>query len=241
MQGHLYRAALSWLLALAITGCASGDEGLAVEVSFEAGMPRSARDQAVRVEVYLVASCDALVEAAVFGTRPVEAIATASVIRDGRVGALGDGLAPGEYGLYAVAQDAECAVVAAGCDPVTIEQNGSGVLAVTVAAFPSEGCGSADLCNLDTGDCRTGAGGTGGEGGAGGVGGVVTSCTSQPEETLCTEGGTSGRCRSGACCTGCWDGSTCHSGDENVRCGAAGQPALPDLHVLDGHLQSREL
>jgi hypothetical protein len=133
--------------AVVVTGCGgSGPAGPSFEVSFES-MARSA--QAVRVEVYLVDSC----EDVTLGTRPVPAVESTYVRRD-KAGALGE-VEPGDYGLYGVAQDANCAVVAAGCAPVTIE-SAEDTLAVTLSSMQSGGC-SLDLdCSLDTGECIEG-------------------------------------------------------------------------------------
>jgi hypothetical protein len=89
------------------------------------------------------------------------------VLRGGEAGAFGDALANGEYGLYGVAQDADCAVVAAGCAPVTIT-DAQDTLAVTLRTFEGQGCSVDRFCSVETGDCLDGAGGTGGSGGAGG-------------------------------------------------------------------------
>jgi len=145
-----------------VTGCGgSGPAGPSFEVSFES-MARSA--QAVRVEVYLVDSC----EDVTLGTRPVPAVESTYVRRD-KAGALGE-VEPGDYGLYGVAQDANCAVVAAGCAPVTIE-SAEDTLAVTLSGMQSGGCPLDLDCSLDTGECIENTGGTGGFGGAGGMGG----------------------------------------------------------------------
>jgi hypothetical protein len=117
----------------------------------------------VRVEVYLVDSCANVT----LGTRPVPAVASTYVLRGGEAGAFGDALANGDYGLYGVAQDADCAVVAAGCAPVTIT-DAQDTLAVTLRTFEGQGCSVDRFCSVETGDCLDGAGGTGGSGGAGG-------------------------------------------------------------------------
>ena len=150
--------ALSYLIwaTVAVIGCGGSEPaGPSFEVSFES-MARSA--QAVRVEVYLVDSC----EDVTLGTRPVPAVASAYVRRD-KTGALGE-VDPGNYGLYGVAQDADCAVVAAGCAPVTIA-GAEDTVAVTLTGLQSEGCPIDLDCSLDTGECIDGAGGTGGAGG----------------------------------------------------------------------------
>ncbi len=123
-----------WAAAV-VTACAgSGPGGPSFEVSFDPATPRSARDRALRVEVYLVDSCANVT----LGTRPVPAVASTFVLRGGEGGAFGDVLENGDYGLYGVAQDADCAVVAAGCAPVTIT-GAQDTLAVTLRTFESGG------------------------------------------------------------------------------------------------------
>jgi len=104
------------------------------------------------VEVYLVDSCADVT----LGTRPVPAVASTYVLRD-EDGAFGDALEPGDYGFYGVAQDENCAVVAAGCAPVTIT-NEQDTLAVTLSALESEGCRVDQVCSMQTGDCLDGSG-----------------------------------------------------------------------------------
>ena len=112
----------------------------------------------MRVEVYLVDSCDDVT----LGARPVPAVATTYVRRD-KAGALGE-VEPGDYGLYGVAQDVNCAVVAAACTPVTIAGPDDD-LAVTLSNLQSGGCAIGMDCSLDTGECTENGGGTGGTGG----------------------------------------------------------------------------
>jgi hypothetical protein len=145
---------LVWTAAV-VTACAgSGPGGPSFEVSFDPATPRSARDRAVRVEVYLVDSCANVT----LGTRPVPAVANTYVLRGDEAGAFGDALEDGEYGLYGVAQDADCAVVAAGCAPVTIT-DAQDTLAVTLRTFEGQGCSVDQYCSVETGDCLDGAGG----------------------------------------------------------------------------------
>jgi len=100
----------------------------------------------------------------------VPAVASTYVLRDGEAGAFGDVPEPGSYGLYGVAQDSDCAVVAAGCAPVTIA-DAQDTLTVTLSAFEGGGCPVDQTCAMQTGDCVDGTGGTGGVGGTGGAGG----------------------------------------------------------------------
>ena len=142
-----------WAAAMVAACAGSGPGGPSFEVSFDPTMPKSTRDRAVRVEVYLVDSC---VDVTI-GTRPVPALASTYVLRDGEEGAFGVGIPPGDYGLYAVAQDADCAVVAAACAPVTVVDE-EDTLKVTVSVFPGEGCPIDQDCSLQTGDCVDGSG-----------------------------------------------------------------------------------
>ena len=214
--------ALSALLALVVVslvGCGSQSPGagLAVEISFDPGMPRSARDRAERVEIHVIASCEAIT----LGTRDVDPIASTYALRTGGGGApLPERLEPGSYGLYAVAQDRNCGVVAAGCADVTIVAADRSGLSVTLTPFPADGCLAGLFCNLVTGDCEHGGDGSGG---AGGAGGVTMDCTVALDETLCREGTALGLCRGGACCTGCWDGTSCRAGSQNLSCGTNGE------------------
>ena len=153
--------ALFWTAAV-IAGCggSEGPAGPSFEVSFDPAAPRSARDQAMRVEVYLVDSCTDVT----VGTRPASALGTADVLRGDAGGAFGATFEDGDYGLYGLAQNADCAVVAAGCAPVVIT-GAEETLSVTLAAFAGEGCSVDEYCSLETGDCLDGTGGTGGQGG----------------------------------------------------------------------------
>lgn len=139
------------LLALLATGCGgeAGSEGLSVDVTFAPGVPRAARDDAVRVEVYLVDSCDSVT----MGERPNDALDSMFVLRDGSAGPAIGIPEPGDYGLYAVAQDSNCAVVGAGCDDVSIGAAPQATYPVELAAFADEGCFANQQCSIETGEC----------------------------------------------------------------------------------------
>ena len=185
---------------MSVAACGGDEAGtLGVEVSFEPGLPRAARDLAVRVEVYLVDSCDA-VEA---GERPDNATASSYALRDGDAGPMLGAVDPGEYGLYAVAQDANCAVVATGCAPITIGAESAGPLSVSLSGFSGTGCSIEEECLIDTGDCWNGVDGGGGGSGGDGGGGVVNDCSTEPDDTACRDKGRLGLCRMGECCTDC--------------------------------------
>lgn len=158
------------LLGVGLTlgvGCAEpAPSGPQFAVTFDSSLARSVRDEAARVELYVVQSCDDLT----LGERPVPAFANTFSIRDGQNGSFGDVLMPGSYALYGVAQDFDCAVVAAGCASIEIT-GGNETLAVVLSAIQGQGCAADKTCALQTGTCVDGTGGTGGGGGAGGMGG----------------------------------------------------------------------
>ncbi len=143
-------AVLGLVVSLA-AGCSgeSGSAGLSVDVTFAAGVPRAARDESVRVEVYLVDSCDSVT----MGERPDDAIDSMFVLRDGSAGPAIGIPEPGQYGLYAVAQDANCAVVGAGCDEVDIDASPLESYSVELGAFSGEGCLGSQQCSIETGEC----------------------------------------------------------------------------------------
>ncbi len=175
--------ALLGVVALGATGCgsATSTEGLNMEVSFASGVPRAARDEAIRVEGYLVASCDSVE----IPERPSDAIGSTFTLRDGTEGPPIPVPDPGEYGLYAVALDSNCAVVAAGCDAVTILADSQSTLPVTMGAFFLEGCAAGEQCSIDTGACIGPDGGAGGAGGTGGAGG--NDCVDADEDGYCVD------------------------------------------------------
>ena len=113
-----------WALLAAGCGGEAGSEGLSVDVTFAPGVPRAARDEAVRVEVYLVGSCDS--DPADWIESPDDPLDSMFVLRDGSAGPAIGIPEPGQYGLYAVAQDSNCAVVGAACDEVTHRRRSPG-------------------------------------------------------------------------------------------------------------------
>ncbi len=101
------------------------------------------------MEVYLVDSCDSVVMA----ERPNDAFGSTFTLRSGSGGlpiAVPD---PGQYGLYARAQDSNCAVVGAGCNEVSIDTAGGGTLLVELGAFSGQACPVGQECSIDTGEC----------------------------------------------------------------------------------------
>ena len=164
--------ALFWLLVLGaglmLEGCAdSGPSGPTFRVSFDSTLARSNGGDPTRVELYLVDDC----ESVPMGARAVPAIATAEVVRDGPGGAFEQELPLGSFGLYGVAQDDDCAVVAAGCTSVTINES-TQALSITLSRYDMPGCPSGQFCSRQTGECSDEIGGTGGMSGTSGSGGM---------------------------------------------------------------------
>jgi hypothetical protein len=168
------RAQIRLILTLASTamllcGCGGSEAaGPSFEVSFDSSLARSGLGAPTRVELYLLDDCGDVT----LGERGVPAIATATIVKDGATGRFQDTLRPGEFGLYGVAQDDDCAVVAAGCAPVTIDGDGD-VLELALSRFDGTGCTAEQFCSRQSGECVDGTGGSGGAGGVGGAGGLA--------------------------------------------------------------------
>ena len=210
-----FLACVALALGLGSHGC-GGDEdaGLSVDIRLDQG----ARDGLpIRVDIYLVDSCEAVVP----GVDPETVIAQTFQLSDLTTGPPLSNVGPGDYGLYVIARDRDCFVVGAQCDSITVTEEDTAAVSITVPSFAGAGCASEEICVDATGECTSpGTGGTGGAGGSGGA--LVDTCDGEAEGAFCDGGTAIGRCRSGSCCTGCWDGSTCYAGDSNVRCGVGG-------------------
>lgn len=139
---------LSFLVSLTAS-CVAGPDGLDIEVSFAQEVSQSARDRAERVEVYLVASCDAMKTP----ERPSDALQSTFSVRGGSEGPPIEVPEDGQYALYAIARDPDCAVVAAGCNLVSIAADDPQTLTVTMKASSGPGCSAGEQCVLDTGQC----------------------------------------------------------------------------------------
>ncbi len=137
------------VVALLTFGCSGSSTKLDVQAEFDATVPQSVRDQAMRVDTYLVASCADVS----MGDPPASSIASTFVLRNDSGRTLGGPLEPGQYGLYAFARNTACVVVAAGCDPVTIVAGMQGPLLVTLTEFTGAGCPSGQLCSIEAGEC----------------------------------------------------------------------------------------
>ena len=153
-------------------------------------------------------------------------------------------LRPGRYGFRARARDGSCRIVAEGCTAVSLPteqtivvvlQSGSSV----PEACPAAQCDGAGRCPGERGyagavprhdggsgrdatappgpDAATGCGPCAAPTASGGCEGASF------EGHACSEGGSTGVCRSGACCTGCVDGTgACVAGDSDAACGQGG-------------------
>ena len=126
-------------------------------------------------------------------------------------------LDPGSYAFEAEARDASCEIIAQACitDVLPLEDNTLTLRLDDVAggpACPAAMC-RAGICSgdipPDTGPADTGARDSG------------------PPDTGMTCGSDGecpgGRCRNMRCCNGCWDGTTCHTGNAEALCGAGGE------------------
>lgn len=108
--------------------------------------------QSVRFQVAVVTSCIAIEP----GERPIAPLQIVEFSVDETARALG-ALDPGEYGLYARAIDENCDVVAAGCQPITVEAGGEGNLRVVLSAAGGDLCGASSACV--NGRCESGVDG----------------------------------------------------------------------------------
>jgi hypothetical protein len=158
--------AVFWLVVLGaglmLEGCADpAASGPTFEVSFDSSLARSTGGEPTRVELYLVDDCADVP----MGARSVDATAETVIVRGGSSGGFGPDLPLGDFGLYGVAQDDDCAIVAAGCTPVTISEDAQR-FAITLSRFDAPGCPIDQFCSRQTGECSSGTGGSGGTGGA---------------------------------------------------------------------------
>lgn len=190
---------------VALVACGDAEGGVIdVAVDFDAGLPRSTVDDAQRVELYVVSGCEQIA----LGGRPDDEVASTVVLRDGTAGPTLGAIEPGEYGLYARAQDGTCAVVAAGCNDIAITATTGGPVEVTMSGFAGASCQPNEQCVIESGDCVEIS-----------VGGQ---CDGEPDGTSCMTEGVDGLCRNEACCTGCWNGSSCLPGNQTQNCGQGG-------------------
>ncbi|MEM7605095.1 MAG: hypothetical protein AAF411_07030 [Myxococcota bacterium] len=229
------RATVPLLLALA--ACAGEYE---VSIAFD---PPELVDEAVSIEVAVVESCDVVSPDGAFRTVRSRSTLGAS----GGAAPLGD-LPPGTYALAARATDAACGTLAFGCRAIEVSSGGSGTLSVTLVAAVGQACEAAECTagrcdDADAGidmateamatpdaDMRTPADADmtldSDAGDADPIDadmGMAEVCTPESEGASCfDEVDQPGRCRQGACCAGCWNGSACVEGDRDEACGREG-------------------
>ena len=164
-------AALTAVLVL----CSCDAGSYQISVAFE---PSSLVADAVRVELAVIADCDAQT----LGSVAAAPVLTTALRRMDVPMPLG-ALPPGSYGLYGRATNAECTVMAAGCAPIVVEAGGSGLLEVTLRAQTGVPCPSGTSCSV--GECV-----------AGGDAGVVDA--GPRDAGVCTA---DGECDDGDACT----------------------------------------
>ncbi len=185
------------------SGCAESEpDALDVNVSFVRGTRSSTRDATVRVDIHIVPSCDDLVP---LGISAQTVLASTYVPKGGdQSPPSGSFESADSYGLYALGRNEECEVIAAGCD--TIEADTEGPLDVSLREVEVFGpaCPTGQQC-IGDGECAD------------------SPCTGQNDRTPCMLDDRDGQCRSGSCCTGCWDGVRCQPGDESRNCGTSGE------------------
>ena len=112
----------------------------------------------MRVEVYLVSACQDVE----LGERDLPSVASTFVLKGGDAGGFETIPRPGDYGLYGLAQDANCAVVAAGCEPVVVG-GGSETLSVRLRGSSGLGCTTGESCSMQSGECQAGGAGVQGQ------------------------------------------------------------------------------
>jgi hypothetical protein len=137
-------------LLLVTTSAACTDPGYEVVVLFD---PPALADDAVAISISVIDECSVQP----LGQVPAEPVVREILLRRGdELSALGP-LSPGQYGLYALARANDCRVVAAGCEPVDLENGGSGRLTVSADGADGPACGDGFLCD-GAGQCRPGGG-----------------------------------------------------------------------------------
>lgn len=128
-------------IGIAVLLLASACEPASPDVVVRFVPPLSSSD-AVRVEVSLLPTC----EGQALGDPPSAPLATPVDITQVRSRPLGV-FDQGDYGLYGRAFDASCAVVAAGCAPVTV---GDGdLLEVGLSPLSGPGCEADERCGAE--------------------------------------------------------------------------------------------
>ena len=127
-------------------------------------------------------------------------------------------LTQGRYGAVAQAYSTDCVVVAEACRVVDLPGDGGTLLVEMAEVTNGLAACAAEVCN-GLGHCAIDAGMIDEDGGT-----IETDAGPPPEE--CTDEGqpcpSGGTCRSGLCCNGCWNGSTCLGGQAPAACGEDG-------------------
>ncbi|MFK7991429.1 MAG: RCC1 domain-containing protein [Sandaracinaceae bacterium] len=193
------RAIMLFALGL-VTACQP-----ARDVSFSIQLPSGVAQTAERVVVSIHTDASCAGAAIYSGTISLSG-------GTGMAASMPDSLPPGDYYFRVEARDGGCSVLAeVDCQQVSlpIETDSLTLAAVGASgeACPAEECMNG-MCPTDMRDAGTPMD-------AGPDTGPQT-CGNDDE---CTNG----TCRSEACCFGCWDGSSCQTGNATGACGAEGQ------------------
>jgi alpha-tubulin suppressor-like RCC1 family protein len=142
-------------------------------------------------------------------------------------------LVPGTYGFRGRARDASCTWFAQGCTDVTVPvtDGPDRVLVVLDVAAETAACAAAE--------CAAGAC-TNADAGSDSATDAMDSATDSnipdapptdvptdvPIDADCMMDGdpcAGGTCHAGSCCTGCWNGASCQTGDTGTACGVDGE------------------
>ena len=185
---------LACVLATAVAGCGGDPASLEWVITHESP-DTAAMTASLRVQI-AQGTCDGS------GTVEYEAV----LGPDGSGGEDPGELGKGTYAFSVEAISADCVVIASGCTEIDLPKSGE----VEVPLAPMMGasiCEGEEVCN-GSGRCRSTTG----------VDAGPVPCETEGES--CGDG--AGVCRSGECCTGCWDGSACQGGRAVDACGVAG-------------------
>ena len=139
---------LLWLTCAGVAACSGGKAG---SVGFTVG-PSTLLTSATRVELYMVSDCVEVASALAVADRPSNPLRTIAV-ELGSAPQPNVNISPGEYGVYGLAYDDNCAVIAAACQMLQIEASDTPI-EITLNAATRAGCDTGTTCTQ--GQCLTG-------------------------------------------------------------------------------------
>lgn len=212
MSSAIRVGAAAVLLGLLCGGC--GEDGsYRIVVRFDDDAVAARTD---RIELALLPSCED-----VTGGQPPQDGARRLEAMPGEPPPTFGAVDEGRYGLYGRAfEEAACAVIAAGCQPVEIERGGGGELVVVLTGVAGLGCPGGSTCEggrcaplPDPNDERW----------------IDAECTFEGGSCGDRFTGIPGRCRESPtglrCCAGCYENDTlrCEPGDTVEACGWSGE------------------